>query len=108
MAWRVARDLAEAGIPFTLSAHGGTQPGSTLGDQAGRAMHGGLDFQRALNAVTIEPARALGMEDRIGTIAVGKAADLVLWSGPPFELTSRILAVWVDGVQITPSTPEKN
>ncbi|MFT4648241.1 MAG: imidazolonepropionase-like amidohydrolase [Glaciecola sp.] len=108
MAWRVARDLAESGIPFTLSAHGNTTPGSTLGDQAGRAMHGGLDFQRALNAVTIEPARALGMEDRIGTIAVGKAADLVLWSGPPFELTSRILAVWVDGVQITSSTPQKN
>ncbi len=108
MAWRVAKDLAEAGIPFTLSAHGSTSPGSTLGDQAGRAMHGGLDFQRALNAVTIEPARALGMEDRIGTIAVGKAADLVLWSGPPFELTSRILAVWVDGVKITPSTPQKN
>ncbi|MDF1836784.1 MAG: amidohydrolase family protein [Planctomycetota bacterium] len=108
MAWRVAKDLAEAGIPFTLSAHGGTRPGTTIGDQAGRAMHGGLDFQRALNAVTIEPARALGMEDRIGTSAVGKAADLVMWSGPPFELTSRILAVWVDGVLITPSTPQKN
>ena len=108
MAWRVAKDLADSGIPFALSAHGRTTPGATLGDQAGRAMHGGLSFQRALNAVTIEPARALGMEDRIGTIAVGKSADLVLWSGAPFELTSRILAVWVDGVRITPSTPEQN
>ncbi len=108
MAWRVPRDLAESGIPFTLSAHGNTTPGTTLGDQAGRAMNGGLKFQQALNAVTIEPARALGMEDRIGTIAVGKHADLVLWSGAPFELTSRILAVWVDGVRITPSTTEQN
>ncbi len=108
MAWRVARDLAESGIRFTLSAHGSTTPGSTLGDQAGRAMHGGLKFQQALNAVTIEPARALGMEDRIGTIAVGKHADLVLWSGTPFELTSRISAVWVDGVRISQPTTEQN
>ncbi len=99
-AWRVAKDLDEMGIPFTLSAHGRTEPGRTLADQAGRAMRGGLTFDKALAAVTSVPAAALGLEDRIGTLEVGKDADLVLWSGAPFELTSRVIGVWVDGQQV--------
>ncbi|MEZ5975812.1 MAG: amidohydrolase family protein [Planctomycetota bacterium] len=96
-AWFVAKDLDQRGIPFALSAHGETQAGRTLADQAGRAMRGGLEFEKALAAVTLIPARVLGLEDRLGSVEVGKDADLVLWSGPPFELTSRVLAVWVSG-----------
>lgn len=99
-AWRVAKDLDEMGIPFTLSAHGRTEPGRTLADQAGRAMRGGLSFEKALAAVTSAPAAVLGLEDRLGTVEVGKDADFVLWSGQPFELTSRIIGVWVDGRQV--------
>ncbi|MCA9002894.1 MAG: amidohydrolase family protein, partial [Planctomycetes bacterium] len=54
--------------------------------------------------VTLVPARVLGLEDRIGSVEVGKDADLVLWSGPPFELTSRVLAVWVSGTPVTQSS----
>ncbi|HPF13430.1 MAG: amidohydrolase family protein [Planctomycetes bacterium] len=104
MAWDVAKQMDELGIPFTLSAYGSFSLGSTLGDQAGRAMHGGLAFDKALAAVTLVPARVLGLEDRIGSVEVGKDADLVLWSGPPFELTSRVLAVWVSGTPVTQSS----
>ena len=48
--------------------------------------------------MTIQPARLLGVEDRVGSLEVGKDADLVLWNGEPFEPTSRVIGVIVDGV----------
>ena len=61
------------------------------------AMRGGLPFDAALEAVTITPARMVGVDDRVGSLEVGKDADLVLWSGRPFELTSKILGVVLNG-----------
>jgi imidazolonepropionase-like amidohydrolase len=61
-------------------------------------MSGGLGFADALAAVTITPARMIGIDGRVGSLEPGKDADLVLWSGEPFEPSSRVLAVIVDGV----------
>lgn len=103
MAWDVARQLHDLGIPFALSSHGAESQEARLPRQAGYAMRGGLDFESALEAVTIQPARMLGVEGRVGSIEVGKDADLVLWNGPPFEPSSRIVGVLVDGVlQVDP------
>lgn len=99
MAWNVAALLHDRGIPVALSSHGARDVESRLGMQAGFAMRGGMDFDAALEAVTITPARMVGVDDRVGSLEVGKDADLVLWSGPtPFEPTSRIIGVLVDGV----------
>ena len=99
MAWNVAAMLKDKGVPFAISGHGARDVERRIGAQAGYAMRGGLDFDSALKAVTIEPARMVGVDDRVGTIEVGKDADLVLWSGPtPFEPTSQIIGVLVDGV----------
>jgi hypothetical protein len=87
--------LRDRSIPFRA------QYGSAAGDRlraSGNAMRGGLDFESALEAVTIQPARMLGVEDRVGSVEVGKDADLVLWNGPPFEPSSRVVGVLVDGV----------
>lgn len=46
---------------------------------------------------TVNPAWALGLDDRIGTLEVGKNADVVLWSGNPFSVYSRAEKVWIDG-----------
>lgn len=64
---------------------------------AGR--HAGLDIsrERALAWVTSNPARALGLEDRIGRLAPGYNADVVLWSGDPFSVYSKPDQVYVDG-----------
>jgi imidazolonepropionase-like amidohydrolase len=98
MAWNVAALLHDRGVPIALSGHGARDVASRIGMQAGYAMRGGLDFDAALEAVTIAPARMVGVDDRVGTIEVGKDADLVLWSGPtPFEPTSQIIGVLVDG-----------
>jgi len=51
----------------------------------------------AIKWITINPAWALGLDDRIGSIEVGKNADLALWSGDPFSVYSRVERVWIDG-----------
>jgi imidazolonepropionase-like amidohydrolase len=97
MAANVAKVLKESGVPFALSSHGSGDPESCLAAQAGYAMAGGIGFEDALAAVTSVPARLLGVEDRVGTIEVGKDADLVLWSGEPFEPGSRVVVTIVGG-----------
>ncbi|MCP4707276.1 MAG: amidohydrolase family protein, partial [Planctomycetes bacterium] len=61
------------------------------------AVRRGLGVNDALAGLTSWPAEILGLEDRIGSIRKGCDADLVVLSGPPFELTSRVLAVMIDG-----------
>lgn len=91
-----AAKLHALGVPVALS--GSLDDRSYgLARQPGFAMRGGLSADAALRAVTIVPARLAGVDGRLGSLEVGKDADLVLWSGPPFEPTSRILAVFVDG-----------
>jgi imidazolonepropionase-like amidohydrolase len=98
MAWNVAQLLDEQGVMIALSSHGAPALESRLAMQAAYAMRGGLPFDAALAAVTINPARLMGVENRVGTLEVGKDADLVLWNGPPFEPASRVIGVVLDGV----------
>ena len=96
-ALNTAADLHGRGVRVALSGHGHHESAYKLARQPGYAMRGGLPFQAALEAVTIVPARMAGVEDRVGSIEVGKDADLVLWSGPPFEPTSGVIGVVLDG-----------
>jgi imidazolonepropionase-like amidohydrolase len=56
-----------------------------------------VDGARAISWITLNPAQALGIESETGSIEVGKAADLVLWSGDPFSVYSRAEKVYIDG-----------
>jgi imidazolonepropionase-like amidohydrolase len=64
---------------------------------AGNAVAYGLPWDEALRAVTLAPAEAFGVADTIGSLAVGKAANVVVWSGDPFEFTTRAEHVFVRG-----------
>lgn len=97
MPLETAKKLRDAGIVFALSAHDGSDAAGRLDVQAGLAMRGGITREEALRAVTITPAQILGIADRVGTVEVGKDADLVLWNGEPFEITSRPVGVLVGG-----------
>jgi adenine deaminase len=59
-----------------------------------------MDRQKALQAVTIANARMLDMQDRVGTLTVGKDADFVLLSGDPFSVYTRVQQTWVEGEKV--------
>lgn len=66
----------------------------------GAASEMGLDITpaKAITWLTSNPAKSLGLEDQIGSLDVGKNADMVLWSGNPFSIYSKAEKVWIDGV----------
>lgn len=88
--------LARAGlrIAFMSNAEDGA---AELPLRAVLAVHRGLSWTVALRALTIDAARAHGIDDRVGSLEVGKDGDLVVWTGPPLEATSRVVAVVVNG-----------
>lgn len=65
--------------------------------QAAAAMRYGVKEEDLLKMLTINPAKILGLEERIGSIEVGKDADLVVWSGHPFDMKSFVERVYIDG-----------
>ena len=66
---------------------------------AGLAVQAGMDPFAALQAITINPAKHAGVADRVGSLEVGKDADLVITDGCPFEITSRVKYVFINGRQ---------
>lgn len=67
---------------------------------AGRAAGIPISEETALKWLTINPAWALGLDDKIGSLEVGKNADVVLWSGNPFSIYTRAEKVWIDGAML--------
>lgn len=67
---------------------------------AGLAVKSGMDAYEALKAITINPARHIGCEDRIGSLKVGKDADIMIWEGPLFSIESTARAVFINGRMI--------
>jgi len=68
--------------------------------QAGNAVAYGLPWDEALRAVTLAPAEVFGVADAVGSLAVGKVANVVVWSGDPFEFSTRVEHVFVRGAEI--------
>ncbi|NJD09212.1 MAG: amidohydrolase family protein, partial [Gemmatimonadetes bacterium] len=64
---------------------------------AGNAVAYGLPWDAALEAVTVNPARIFGIDSSYGTLEPGKDADVVIWSGDPFEVTTTVEAVFIEG-----------
>lgn len=99
--WATARLLAQRGVPFAICS--GADAGALdLGREAMFAVRFGLDPGIALRSVTSEAARLLAVEDRVGSLSAGLDADVVLWSGDPFDPTSSVLSVWVGGRRVVP------
>jgi imidazolonepropionase-like amidohydrolase len=92
--------LAAAGVTIAITTDHPVVPINFLIHQATLAVKEGLDPVTALQAVTINPARIIGVDDRIGSLAVGKDADLVIWSGDPLDVMSRAERAFLDGQEI--------
>ncbi|MCC6670017.1 MAG: amidohydrolase family protein [Planctomycetes bacterium] len=89
--------LAKAKVPFAIQGSGAGLP---LIQEAAFAVRQGLDAETALAAITKVPAEVLGVADRVGTLAPGRDADVVVWSGDPFDPATRIESVFVQGRQV--------
>lgn len=59
----------------------------------------GLSWNQAFAAISSAPAEALGLGDEIGSLRPGRRADVVIWDGDPLELSTGVVAVWIDGVR---------
>lgn len=89
--------LAAAGVPVVIGWLDDSHNLRNLTQEAGIAVAHGLPWETALRAITLEPARAYGMEASHGSVAVGKVGNLVVWDGDPFEHSSRPVQVLVRG-----------
>ena len=91
-------EYADAGVPnFSLNTDAPVVPAWELFLQGTvSARYGGEPYQM-LEALTINPARAFGIDDRVGSLEVGKDADLVVFDGDPLDPRSLVELVWIDG-----------
>ena len=90
--------LAKAGIPVSIITDAPVIPQQYLPLCAGLAVKDGMDPFDALRAITIRPAEHLGIADRVGSIEVGKDADLVITRGDPLVSDHEIVKVILDGI----------
>lgn len=91
--------LAQAGVSVGLVATD-THNSRDLRQQAGNAVSYGMTWDQALRAVTLAPAEIFGVADRYGSLEPGKVANVVVWSGDPFEFTTAVEHVFIRGREI--------
>lgn len=101
--------LSAAGVLVGLvgNAGGGDEEAFNVRNimqEAGNAVAYGMSWDNALKAVTLWPAEIFGVSDRVGSLTPGHEANVVIWSGDPFEFTSRAEHVWVRGIERTEKT----
>lgn len=89
--------LDEAGIKISLTTDHPVIPVYYLPLCAALAVKSGMDTYSALKAITINPAEILGVEDKVGSIKIGKDADLVLFDSNPLDVQAKIKNVWING-----------
>ncbi|MBZ5715727.1 amidohydrolase family protein [Nannocystis pusilla] len=89
--------LAAAGVPVVIAWLDDSHNIRNITQEAGLAVANGLPWDRALRAITLEPALAYGQGATHGSVAAGKVANLVIWDGDPLELSSRPTQVFVRG-----------
>jgi len=91
--------LSRAGVQVIISSFD-SHNSRNIKQLAGNAVAYGMDWDAALRAVTLGPATALGIGDRYGSLEVGKVADVVVWSGDPFEFSTAAETVLVRGTEV--------
>jgi imidazolonepropionase-like amidohydrolase len=92
--------LAAAGVTIALTTDHPVVPINYLVHQATFSVKEGLPPDVAMRALTINPARIMGVDDRVGSLAVGKDADFCVWSGDPLDVLTRVERAYQDGREI--------
>lgn len=103
--------LRRAGVTVLITGDGGADPDAfnvrNLRYAAGNAVAYGMSWEDALRGITIVPAEAFGLGDGYGTLRAGGVANVVVWSGDPFEFTTSAEHVFVRGREIAEETRQE-
>lgn len=98
--FHVAGELYRHGIEVTLTTDHDVQPLWHLPAFAGMCVREGLPEDAALRAITINAAKAAHMDQRVGSLKVGKDADIAVFTGHPFDYRSKACAVLINGIRV--------
>ena len=102
--------LRAAGVTVVMIGNGAGDPegynARNIRIEAGNAVAYGMKWEDALRAVTLAPAEVIGVSDRVGSLQVGRSANVVVWSGDPFEFATQAEHVFVRGREYTGPTRE--
>ncbi|MCA1556796.1 MAG: amidohydrolase family protein, partial [Acidobacteria bacterium] len=89
--------MTRAGVLVSINSDSDERARRLNIDAAKMMKYGDLTEEEALRLITLNPATQLGIQDRVGSIDVGKDADLAIWTGHPFSVYSRVETTFVDG-----------
>ncbi|TDJ32490.1 MAG: imidazolonepropionase [Gammaproteobacteria bacterium] len=92
--------LAAAGVRVAFGAGAQTHQARNITQSAGNAVANGMDWDAALEAITLAPAEMYGVDREVGSLEPGKSADLIIWGADPLELTSYPEQVFIQGESI--------
>lgn len=98
--WITPGVLSNAGCDVSIITDAPVIPQQYLPLCAGLAHKAGMDKHKALQAITITPARHIGISDRVGSLEEGKDADIVLTDGDPFDVKTQVIRVYVNGIKV--------
>jgi imidazolonepropionase-like amidohydrolase len=100
MRWENARILAEAGAEIAFHTDDGITDSRLFMRSAALAVRAGLAREKALEALTLSPARMIDLGERVGSLEAGKDADFVVLDGEPFSVYTHVQETWVEGVKV--------
>ncbi|HEY5086397.1 MAG TPA: amidohydrolase family protein [Gemmatimonadaceae bacterium] len=97
--------LAKAGVPVAIIGNNGDGDEESFNVrnvkyEAGNAVAYGMSHDAALRAVTLTPAELFGVADHVGSLQQGRDANVVVWSGDPFEFSTRVEHVYIHGQEV--------
>ncbi|MBN2898356.1 MAG: amidohydrolase [Clostridia bacterium] len=92
--------LEKAGLEVAIMTDHPVIPLQHLPMCAGLSVKSGMSHDAALRAITIVPAKILGLDHQVGSLTVGKDADIVLWNGDPLKLESEVLMTLINGTVV--------
>lgn len=95
--WNTLKVLTDAGIDCSITTDHPVIGIEYLLFSAIEAIKHGITEQQALQMITLNAAKHIGVEDRVGSIEVGKDADFVIWNGNPFDIRNRVEQVYING-----------
>ena len=89
--------MRERGVTVSFNSDSSDHARRLNFEAAKAVKYGGTPEAEALKFVTLNPAKQLGIDHRVGSLESGKDADFVIWSGSPLDSATRCLETWVDG-----------